>query len=942
MSDNTNSIKGEQLTFFQLFKEKKYDIEVPIIQRDYAQGRKESREIRNQFLDTLEYHLRAGERIDLDFVYGSLRNNRTVKFIPLDGQQRLTTLFLLHWYLANKDNSFQDFEDCFVNDQGHSRFAYEIRSSSKEFCDSLATYKIDLHNLLEADHKKSNSLSKTIRDLNWYYLAWDNDPTIKAMLTMLDSIHNKFFGAIGLFNKLTNIQNPVITFQFLNLDEFKLTDDLYIKMNSRGKQLTPFENFKAKFELFIKKTKFSTSPSYKLSFGSQALDVTVHEYFAHKIDTTWANLFWSYRDRTLNLFDDQLMNFIRVVATNHFAAEKDDKKLDKLKVLLGKDPEKKEESAKPISFYQYNEIEALDENLILNLISILDLISNGDDKIKSYLSDRTHYDESSVFEEVLNNSLNYTQRINFYAFYYYLIYNDSANGLQEWMRVIHNLSENTIYNSAVDFARSIKSVKSLLPYSSDILNYLASRSSKDIKGFLDIQVTEEIIKACLILKDTVWEDAISTAENHPYFKGQIGFILSFAGIQAYYNNNNACNWNDGENAKFFAAFNDYADKAAAAFSKEGVVASHEHIWERALLSKGDYLLSKNGNFSFLINADRDISWKRLLRDGNEGKRKYIRELFDDPNFNSNNVANSLSTIINQADVQDWRKYFIESTAILSFLGPKRYIRWNSPDSIFLLERQRMSGKHVEYYSYAYYLENLKGKRFLPFSETRYHFVSGEEESPYAVIDSWNFQGDFRYAINIYYSTNLMFKVKFFNRKKGIIATEVTDILKANGFNAEDNYFTVSKASTELNGFITSLCDSFQNLAGQTNGTDGIDNAVASTPFPPSPGTGSLVYNIGQFNSNFDFTTFVTKELRDKLKGLGLTDKIRVVQCGENGNGNYSWVYLRPITDHKPTTQVIPNGSNHTSDSMSLLNEFEDILNSLDKKIESQRNEMGLQ
>ena len=43
-------------------------------------------------------------------------------------------------------------------------------------------------------------------------------------------------------------ERPAITFQLLPLEHFGLTDDLYIKMNARGKPLTPFETFKARFE----------------------------------------------------------------------------------------------------------------------------------------------------------------------------------------------------------------------------------------------------------------------------------------------------------------------------------------------------------------------------------------------------------------------------------------------------------------------------------------------------------------------------------------------------------------------------------------------------------------------------------------------------------------------------------------------------------------------
>jgi uncharacterized protein with ParB-like and HNH nuclease domain len=71
-------------------------IEIPLIQRDYAQGRRNRRvdDIRSTFLEDLHQALNGGRPIGLDFVYGEVNDGT---FEPLDGQQRLTTLFLLHW-----------------------------------------------------------------------------------------------------------------------------------------------------------------------------------------------------------------------------------------------------------------------------------------------------------------------------------------------------------------------------------------------------------------------------------------------------------------------------------------------------------------------------------------------------------------------------------------------------------------------------------------------------------------------------------------------------------------------------------------------------------------------------------------------------------------------------------------------------------------------------
>mgnify|MGYP004703844449 CR=1 FL=1 len=95
MNSNEN-ISGKRLTFFQLIQE--YHIQIPIIQRDYAQGRNTAHEIRDSFLDALLAYLEENRKHrDLDFVYGNQSAeaiDEEIKFIPLDGQQRLTTLFL--------------------------------------------------------------------------------------------------------------------------------------------------------------------------------------------------------------------------------------------------------------------------------------------------------------------------------------------------------------------------------------------------------------------------------------------------------------------------------------------------------------------------------------------------------------------------------------------------------------------------------------------------------------------------------------------------------------------------------------------------------------------------------------------------------------------------------------------------------------------------------
>jgi uncharacterized protein with ParB-like and HNH nuclease domain len=95
-------------TFWSLLKNNK--INIPIVQRDYAQGRENQVIVRKKFLKSLLSALKGEKKVLLDYVYGN-QENETIT--PLDGQQRLTTLWLLHWYLAMRLEFIQNDETTF-------------------------------------------------------------------------------------------------------------------------------------------------------------------------------------------------------------------------------------------------------------------------------------------------------------------------------------------------------------------------------------------------------------------------------------------------------------------------------------------------------------------------------------------------------------------------------------------------------------------------------------------------------------------------------------------------------------------------------------------------------------------------------------------------------------------------------------------------------------
>lgn len=89
---------SQEISFIDIFETFGYSILIPAIQRDYAQGRitATATKIRKNFVEELKDYLLDGTSHSLDFIYGYGTDKF---FIPLDGQQRLTTLWLLLMYL---------------------------------------------------------------------------------------------------------------------------------------------------------------------------------------------------------------------------------------------------------------------------------------------------------------------------------------------------------------------------------------------------------------------------------------------------------------------------------------------------------------------------------------------------------------------------------------------------------------------------------------------------------------------------------------------------------------------------------------------------------------------------------------------------------------------------------------------------------------------------
>lgn len=706
-------------TFYRLI-ERYPRIEIPVIQRDYAQGRKDQCIVGHDFLNSLQLALtsQADTPLDLDFVYGSVING---SFQPLDGQQRLTTLFLLHWYLAWVDGQGEDFRNHLVTEEGRSRFGYEVRPSSREFFNAFAVYVADT---AAAD---CSNIIEMVTDQSWFFRSWRLDPTIQSALSMLEKMHNIFRHTTGLYARLTDEIDPSITFQLLNLEQFGLSEDLYIKMNARGKLLTPFETFKARFEQHLQKS--------ELVAIRPALcgETPIPRFFSNRIDGDWSDFFWPFRDERTATFDDAVMNLVRAVIMVTRSPNKDSTNDDLVDLRS---------STIANSYAWFHEKLWLDEEMIVVLITLLERWNASSEEFRRYLPDSRYMDEKEYFDEIIKQptELTFQQLVVLAGYVQYLVCAEDREidpaALNSWMRVVFNLAANTDYNRPNDLRRSFDGLRKLKHCMKNINCYLAKPGGR-VEGFSTLQVAEERIKARLIELGVGWAERIDNAEQHNYFRGQIGFLLRFCQVNLNDNDVDAeLNRIDAKIVNTLVSpFEHYFYCAEKMF--EDIVIGRgrgDRLWERALLAVGDFLLPIGRNHSLLMPAiGVPWSWKRLLRNAAEGKSEgqVLKNLWDRIGV-ATDFATNLTKIIEVEDakIDLWRKSVISTPAVYTY-GMYRMLRFED-GKIYILKKSQMNGHHAELFTYCLYMQ-LKERAELVTLTADYHETTSTDDEPHLYL-----------------------------------------------------------------------------------------------------------------------------------------------------------------------------------------------------------------
>lgn len=607
-------------------------IVIPRIQRDYAQGRQDCRtkEIRSNLLNDLFFK----KNISFNMIFGE--SDEEKNFIPIDGQQRLTLLFLLALYGHKK----LDKENI-----GLDKLLYSTRESSSDFWN----YIIQLDWKTLSDSETITDWCKNQNGFQWY---WSMDPTVQSMLCVLDDIHIMY---IKFPLHYPNIE--IVDFDIHDMTQTGLNETLYIKMNSRGKHLNAFEQIKSALDALLTEN----SKDYDISVFNNyprdptdpinRQDWTFAKKWAYCMDRDWSNWFW---DPISTSLDGTLLKLILAYTYIFISCRADSN------IYAGSLIEKRKEEILPMLKLTSSEILSNNLDITPSISHITVAYSVLDDHhrlVDNPILRRNYFeglakllcnliyanrDFASSWGDIIdfrnpdlkfeNKQLAILASLIFHKCDYYI-----GKDFDNWMRFCWNMVENTVkdYESFTTFCRNCKNYYS--QGSTHIHIWLSSQYAQ-LPVSKSKQLEEEIYKASLL--SSIYQSYKSSiaaiifiAESHILLKGRLRPLLldengdlSHKGFLKRYKNFNAMFYSTGDVINPPSFIRDYI---MCADSRNAMSYNYDSEWSIFLTS--EIAIKRKFNAS-----EYDSVWPYLFasplgeknilqRDSNQVTELHIRE-----------------------------------------------------------------------------------------------------------------------------------------------------------------------------------------------------------------------------------------------------------------------------------------------------------------------------
>lgn len=409
-------------------------------------------------------------------------------------------------------------------------------------------------------------------------------PEIRKVLSSMAT------GTSGSMYNISMEKLKRLTFYFLPIRDMGLTDELYIKMNSRGKPLTVFEHFKAELEREIR--------ALDEKNGQNTADRIVG-----KIDKSWTDLLWKYRssgssDADDNIIDDEFLRYFKFVC-------------DIICYRNGQSPQGYSSDVFDLLHLYFS---ADDEKAVAN-IATLESFFDCWCKIKGY-NNPTEFLESFMSYTHARGKIVVDSRYKIDVFEDCLhFYSDKSGRIRQFpLNRIVLLYAITIYlqhQSEVtysDFVRRIRIVNNLIQNSEDEVSDRQDRNRIPailqavdaiiLTGVIDDsieinfnvnQIQEEKEKIEFLMQNPDRTDEVFELEDHNMLKGQIGIIgLDNLSLGSRFSSLFTCSWDKIDCA--LMALGNYGQQERNKWRYQFASKSLQYAW--------DELFHKSANAGF--------------------------------------------------------------------------------------------------------------------------------------------------------------------------------------------------------------------------------------------------------------------------------------------------------------------------------------------------------
>jgi len=601
-------------------------------QKDLSQGITE--EILNTFAPEMREAVKRTQKekqnyCNIGFIYAYFDTEMPDRYILIDGQQRMTTLFLILLALSVKEKRQENFKrDYFKNNV--LKLDYKVREDTHEFLLKFVQYILDGNNITYISNKY------------WNFTEYQNDITIRSIIDNYQVI-NDFINKNDI--SLNYVEN-YIEFWYFNTNKSEQGEELYLYMNSRGETVSSNESIKANLLKGL-------SNQEKHELGTKW--------------EQWQKLFWESRNKNPNA-DNGIEEFLKWIKFIEITKYNKEQSRSSLSIEIRNIKESKKISLKGLSLQK---IETY-FNAIEKLIKLKDELKFNLNWLTGNTIDAKEYIK-------LMPILMYTEK--------YL--NSNAIEIKRFARFFLNITRfdainKSPYLSIVDvilltnlfLEKEFTDITNITIFETDFKNILSEEEI--VKLSIYKQSSDDLRNE---IENTFWE-----AENYKFCNGKISLIWNCID----FDKSDISTFDSQKLSDFKDCFDNFKklfDKPTDLVRRALLTKGDYKIRDGYSSSLGQVrysFINEDERWKEQLSSNEKIKlYISLIKDF--GNRKKINNM-----TKTEDILNQIITdFLNNKTEKDWIYYFIKDGALLEYCKEKKICWSDNVESIVLLQSTKV-------------------------------------------------------------------------------------------------------------------------------------------------------------------------------------------------------------------------------------------------------------